>query len=138
MHLRTYRGTRSQREQGMEERSMELLKRFGVKPAQRNPKVPAGAHREHVRITNPWHAVSIVPPPEGCATAQTIAGKRYLSKELPPRVPLADCTAAVCTCRYDHHADRRSRRQPPVPSADRPPGTRATVPQRRADDVNDG
>jgi len=113
---------------------MELLRRFGAKPEQRIPKVPAGTRREHVRITNPWHAVSIVPPPEGCASAETIAGKRFLSKESPPRVPLAGCTAAVCTCRYDHHEDRRSRRQANVPSADRPPGSRGAVPQRRVDD----
>jgi hypothetical protein len=121
----------------MEERSMELLRRFSAKSEPRKLKVSASTPREHVRITNPWHAVSIVPRPEGCASAETIAGKRFLSKESPPRVPLAGCTAAVCTCRYDHHEDRRSHRQFNAPSADRPPGSRGTVPQRRTDDVDD-
>jgi len=120
----------------MEERSMGLLDRFSAKHEQRDAKVPAGTRREHVHITNPWHAVSIVPPPEGCASAKTIAGKRFLSKESPPRVPLAGCTAATCTCRYDHHADRRSRHQVNVPTADRPPGSRGAVPQRRVDDTD--
>jgi hypothetical protein len=31
---------------------------------------------------------------------------RYLSREAPP-LPLKDCTSPECTCRYEHHEDRR-------------------------------
>ena len=115
---------------------MELLRRFSTKIGQRDPKVPATARREHARITNAWHAVSIVPPPEGCANAKNIAGQRFLSKEAPPRVPLAGCTADTCTCRYDHHEDRRVRRPARVATADRPAGSRGTGPKRRVEDTH--
>ena len=66
-------------------------------------RAPVKVH--HVR--NPFHAVSIVLDKRcACAAAQEVAGKRYLASEAP-RLPLLTCNQAVCTCRYQHHADRR-------------------------------
>jgi hypothetical protein len=93
------------------------------------PPVSAETTGEHVRITNPWHAVSILPRPGACEPARSIAGKRFLSSEEPPPLPLEGCTAATCTCRYNHHSDRRAPR--------REAGTTAASnahPRRRADD----
>jgi hypothetical protein len=33
-------------------------------------------------------------------------GQRFLSREAP-QLPLKDCASASCTCRYQHHEDRR-------------------------------
>jgi hypothetical protein len=56
----------------------------------------------------PWHAVHIVVGPNACAAAVALGKRRFLSSEAP-RLPLAECTAAMtCTCVYRHHKDRRS------------------------------
>ena len=57
-------------------------------------------------ISNPWHAVGIVPSLESCAAAHSASNVRYLSQEAPV-LPLAGCTAGKCTCRYRHFQDRR-------------------------------
>jgi hypothetical protein len=65
--------------------------------------------RNHRIITNPWHAVSIVPGPIVCESAMKRLGQRLLSAEAP-RLPLVDCqNPAQCTCHYRHHADRRAK-----------------------------
>jgi hypothetical protein len=56
-----------------------------------------------------FRAVSIRPG-EGCCEAANQFGKlRFLSAKAP-RLPLPECTAATCNCRYVHFADRRSGR----------------------------
>jgi hypothetical protein len=57
-------------------------------------------------ISNPWHAVSVVPCRGACGAARQSNGVRYLSKSAPA-LPLTGCTATACTCRYRHHEDRR-------------------------------
>ena len=67
--------------------------------------------RNHRIITNPWHAVSIVPGPIVCESAMQRYGERLLSAEAP-RLPLANCqNPAQCTCHYRHHTDRRATRR---------------------------
>jgi hypothetical protein len=53
-----------------------------------------------------WHAVTIVAPANACEAALARAGKRFLSSEAP-RLPLKQCDAARCHCKYRHFADRR-------------------------------
>jgi hypothetical protein len=65
---------------------------------------PVRAHQ----VRNPYHAVSI----EGgrgraCRTVRGLAERRFLAHEAP-RLPLAGCDSPVCSCRYQHHDDRRS------------------------------
>lgn len=55
---------------------------------------------------NPWHAVSIAPGPGACKAASELVGQRFLSREAPP-LPLGTCDKAACTCRYEHHENRR-------------------------------
>ena len=58
------------------------------------------------RPARPWHAVSIVPGHHPCAAADGLAGKRFLSRDAPT-LPLKACDQGSCSCRYDHHNDRR-------------------------------
>ena len=64
-------------------------------------------HTERARVVNSYHAVSIKPGPRCCQTAKTMSGVRFLSKQAP-RLPLPQCDAASCECKYVHHEDRRS------------------------------
>lgn len=58
------------------------------------------------RRIRPWHAVSIVPGHQPCAAAAGLVRKRFLSREAPS-LPLKACDQENCSCRYDHHDDRR-------------------------------
>ena len=55
---------------------------------------------------NPYPAVSIRCG-NGCDAAQALKGCRFLGDEAPT-LPLKNCTAEVCDCRYVHHVDRRT------------------------------
>ncbi|HKZ73575.1 MAG TPA: hypothetical protein VJ011_05885 [Steroidobacteraceae bacterium] len=62
-------------------------------------------------ISNPWHAISIVPGANACEAAIEKRGRRALSAEAA-RLPLADCQhPGACTCHYQHHQDRRRDRR---------------------------
>jgi hypothetical protein len=60
----------------------------------------------HYHITNPYHAVSIVPGESSCGAARELRSRRFLSREAPP-LPLASCTSSTCRCSYRHFDDRR-------------------------------
>ncbi len=53
-----------------------------------------------------FHAVSIRPPVAGCPAVEAIRGERFLSVDAPS-LPIYNCTASSCNCRYVHHFDRR-------------------------------
>ena len=59
---------------------------LGGKPARGN-----AVTNTHYHITNPYHAVSIVPGAACCNAARELRFQRFLSKEAPP-LPLASCT----------------------------------------------
>ena len=77
---------------------------LGSKGAQ----VKGNAIRTHYHITNPYHAVAIVPGASCCGAARDLRTQRFLSKEAPP-LPLAACTVSACRCSYKHFDDRRMR-----------------------------
>ena len=54
-----------------------------------------------------FRAVSIRPGEDCCEAARQFGKMRFLCAKAP-RLPVPECTAATCTCRYDHYADRRS------------------------------
>ncbi len=56
---------------------------------------------------DPYHCVSIRSPKGACEAAKQLMGKRFLSREAPPPLPLLNCTAKYCQCRYAHHESRR-------------------------------
>ena len=53
-----------------------------------------------------FRAVSIHAYGGRCLASQSVSGQRFLTSEAPT-LPLAECTAEKCNCRYVHHADRR-------------------------------
>jgi hypothetical protein len=81
--------------------------------------------------------VLIVAPSSACHAARACKGKRYLSSEAP-KLPLADCNASICACRYRHFDDRRAgarRAEEAGPDAKRRPASdRRTKKGRRAED----
>ncbi len=62
------------------------------------------------------HAVSIEVGRRPCEAARELHDKRFLSAEAPP-LPLKDCDAEACECRYEHHADRRKEEDRRLPFA---------------------
>jgi len=83
---------------------------FGAKAAESSPAPEPAQNTVEARrqwISNPWHAVAIIPCAHACPTAKGASNVRYLSREAPT-LPLAGCTARKCTCRYRHFQDRRS------------------------------
>jgi hypothetical protein len=77
----------------------------------RTPEVPEPLVSEHKAthhwISNPWHAVSVVPCQDACKAVRQSNRMRFLSNEAPT-LPLAGCTSHACRCRYQHHNDRRA------------------------------
>lgn len=56
----------------------------------------------------PFRAVSVRSSGNGCDAVRALRGQRFLGHEAP-NIPLADCDAPRCGCRYEHHSDRRFR-----------------------------
>ncbi len=54
----------------------------------------------------PYHSVTIKSLRSSCVTARALKDIRFLSREAPA-LPLEDCDVATCSCRYEHHPDRR-------------------------------
>ena len=54
----------------------------------------------------PYHAVTVRALASGCDAAKALADKIYLACEAP-KLPLEECDAAVCKCKFKHHPDRR-------------------------------
>ena len=54
-----------------------------------------------------FSAVEIRVRSNACQAARALEGQRLLSKEAPA-LPLPDCTAAPCSCKFTKWSDRRS------------------------------
>ena len=54
-----------------------------------------------------FRAVSIHTGAGCCRAARALEGRRSFPAQMP-LLPLPQCDAAVCQCRYEKHADRRS------------------------------
>jgi hypothetical protein len=63
---------------------------------------PSGTHPK----SNPFHAVTVKFRKNACEAVRQLEAKRFLAKEAP-RLPLPNCTAKNCGCRYVHYDDRR-------------------------------
>jgi hypothetical protein len=64
----------------------------------------------HYRLSNPYHAVSIIPGPGACPTARELRHRRFLSEDAPP-LPLSTGGRESCGCAYKHYDDRRLSRR---------------------------
>ncbi|NCF52414.1 hypothetical protein GWP57_12440 [Gammaproteobacteria bacterium] len=80
-----------------------------------------------------YHAVSIKYSADSCSAAKALAGQRFLATAAPT-LPLPDCDAAACQCRFAHHDDRRSGRdrRSPFARGGMPGGTGAFEREQRA------
>jgi len=56
--------------------------------------------------TSKFHAVSIKFSSAACEAAKAMDGRRILSSQ-SPTIPLPECDAADCDCRFVHYPDRR-------------------------------
>jgi hypothetical protein len=65
-------------------------------------RLPADTHKK----SNPFHAVVVKYHKDACAAVRLLEAKRFLAKEAP-RLPLPNCTARNCGCRFVHYDDRR-------------------------------
>jgi hypothetical protein len=83
----------------------KIIKTLFRSPANGTERVADSSR--HLYISNKWHAVSIALCPRACGAARKYVGVRFLSKDAPV-LPLPDCRAPRCTCRFRHHEDRRS------------------------------
>jgi hypothetical protein len=87
---------------------------------------------QHIRITNPWHAVEVRSGLMACPACRELAGKRFLSSEAPA-LPIAGCLHPVkCRAVYQKHDDRRAgpRREAEQGMAGRSPPRDAANEQR--------
>jgi hypothetical protein len=79
-----------------------------------------------------YHAVSIKFDEKACEAAKMMSGRRFLSNAAP-RLPLPDCSALDCRCRFAHHKDRRAAkdRRSPFGAAGYAGGTGSYEKERR-------
>src|SRR4029077_9286156 len=76
-------------------------------PEARAPEARAAERRATRQwISNPWHAVSVVPCQDACQAARHSNRRRFLSSEAPT-LPLTGCDSKACHCHYVHYDDRR-------------------------------
>jgi len=74
----------------------------------RKENVRPDEHKKAATVKNTqFHAVSIRFAPDACEAAKKMEGRRFLSTAAP-KIPLPDCDAAECKCRFKHHQDRRA------------------------------
>jgi hypothetical protein len=59
------------------------------------------------RADTRFRAVGIRPGDGSCEAARQFGNMRFLCAKAP-RLPVPECTAATCECRYVHYSDRRS------------------------------
>jgi hypothetical protein len=83
-------------------------------------------------VNTAYHAVSIRFGERACDAAREMSGRRFLSSAAP-RLPLADCDCAECSCRFVHHNDRRGGkdRRSPFAAAGSGGGTGSFQQERR-------
>ena len=83
-----------------------LIKSLFATPSHATEALERPRTARHHLVSNPWHAVSIVPNPHGCGKARGLSRVRFLSKDAPA-LPLEGCDARLCDCHYRHFQDRR-------------------------------
>ncbi len=85
-----------------------LLAYVFVHKPRTTPNERPAAHRQVSSTPDPaFHAVSIKYAANACDAAKAMEGRRFLSTAAP-RIPLPECKAIECKCRFVHHKDRRT------------------------------
>ncbi len=81
-----------------------LLMRRSARP---DTKAHRQLEQKNSHAGGEFHAVSIKFDADACLHAKALQGRRYLAREAPA-LPLKNCDADACNCRFVHHEDRRS------------------------------
>lgn len=64
--------------------------------------------RKAIAPRSRWRATSIVHDEKACDAVKAIGGKRFLDTDrIIPKLPLPNCGATRCNCKYASHEDRR-------------------------------
>jgi hypothetical protein len=67
---------------------------------------PPAPRPKSAKADSAFHAVSIFYASNACESAKNMQGRRFLSSAAP-KLPLPECNALECKCRFVHHKDRR-------------------------------
>jgi hypothetical protein len=79
-----------------------------ARPGRIGNDAAAKAGKTTIAPRNPWRATSIVHDTRACEAVKAIGGRRFLDTEKQlPKLPLPECNAERCNCKYVHHEDRR-------------------------------
>lgn len=69
---------------------------------------PGSSRQGTSKPINQYRATSIISGQNCCAAVEAIGKKRFLVEDRDiPQLPLAECDADKCACKYRHHDDRR-------------------------------
>jgi len=64
--------------------------------------------RKEIAPRKRWRATSVVHDEKACDAVKAIGGKRFLDTDRNiPKLPLPNCSATRCNCKYASHEDRR-------------------------------
>ena len=96
-------------------------------------RVPPQGGRVNNQSVSPYRGVAIRPGKDGCASAKSLEEQRFLAQEAP-RLPLPDCDASICQCRYSHFEDRREHQRRSSYALARGPGGPGSVEHRTGSD----
>ena len=79
-----------------------LVTFFLIAGVLKNPK------RTKLSARSPYRSTSVVSGAGACCAVKSIDGKYFLDVDkVRPGLPLTDCNASKCSCKYVHHEDRR-------------------------------
>ena len=71
-------------------------------------KVKHNSSNRKLTARNPFRATSIAPGFDACNAAKAVTGKHFLDVDKNvPKLPLSDCDAMKCGCKYVRYEDRR-------------------------------
>ncbi len=97
--LQSRRKAASTRQRQVDRRQKTRRPRVDRRGKPRDPRV--------AQARSKYHAVSLRLSRSASDAEKSLGDKRFLSKSAP-RIPLMDCDAETCNCRFNHHKDRRS------------------------------
>lgn len=90
-----------------------LLRRQGSGDPGKSRSKPS-ARKKAEPAKTPYRATLIITGEEACEAVRALADKPFLdSDQNTPNLPLANCTATRCRCRYAHRDDRRETEEGP-------------------------
>lgn len=86
-----------------------------LRPRQRSGPASRHSHRKFrqpahtvAKPRGPYQATSIRANSCGCHAVKVLGKQRFLTSGTVPKLPLPECSASTCDCRYVRHADRRT------------------------------